>query len=684
MNVFDLWAQISLDSSDFDNGLDAAEGKAEGFGSKLKDGLATAAKVGTAAITAASAAIGVLTKQSIDGYGEYEQLTGGVETLFKDSADVVMGNANNAYKTAGLSANEYMETVTSFSASLLQSLNNDTAKAAEVADVAITDMSDNANKMGSSMESIQNAYQGFAKQNYTMLDNLKLGYGGTKEEMQRLLGDAEKLSGQKFDLSSYSDIVEAIHVVQTEMGITGTTAKEASTTIQGSVNTAKSAWKNLVVGIADENADLDTLISDFIDSVAVAGENLLPRIEQILTGIGSALQTLAPIIAEKVPEILTTVLPSIVSAGAQLIVGLITGIAGALPELVSAIPDMVMSIVTAISESLPSIIAAGQELLSMFTDGILSALPGLVEAVGGIITTLTDTFVEYFPDVVNTGFDILNQVVDGIVGGLPDMISRLPAIIDGFLNFITENLPTILDKGVELLNKLVNGIIGAIPDLLAALPQIITSFTKFIGENLPKIVDAGIKLLMNLVKGIVKTIPELIKALPSIIAAIVTGIGNQMGGILEIGKNIVMGIWEGISGMASWIGEKVSGFFGGIVDGVKGLLGIHSPSTVFADMGKNMALGLGEGWNNEFSSIQKDIENGLDFGTAEVDFASSGLAMANRGLAGDIISAASAGDSMRDIVINITSSLDGAILARNMVRYNKAAERNQGPSLVST
>ena len=279
-----------LDNSGFKAGLSKLGGIAKGA---LK-GIAVGA-------SAAGAAVGVLAKQSLEAYASYEQLTGGVETLFKDSADIVMGYAENAYKTAGLSANQYMDTVTSFSASLLQSLDGDTAAAAEKANLAITDMSDNANKMGTTMESIQYAYQGFAKQNYTMLDNLKLGYGGTKEEMQRLLADAEAISGIHYDISSYADVVDAIHVIQTEMGITGTTAKEASTTIEGSLNAAKAAWENLLTGMGDSNANFDALVENFVSAVSTAAENILPRLIEILSGVGNLIVELAPIISEAFP-----------------------------------------------------------------------------------------------------------------------------------------------------------------------------------------------------------------------------------------------------------------------------------------------------------------------------------------------------------------------------------------------
>ena len=302
MNVLDLFAEIKIDGSDYENGIDKAVKSASSFASKLKNGLAKAAKVTTAALTATSAAAGAIGKKMLDSYADYEQLTGGITTLFEDLDYDIIENAQNAYKTAGLSANDYMETVMGFAASLNQSLlasEGNIARSADLSDQIIRDMSDNANKMGSNMESIQNAYAGFAKQNYTMLDNLKLGYGGTKEEMERLLADAEELSGIEYDISSFADVAEAIHVVQTEMGITGTTALEAAETISGSVASMKSSWQNLLTGIADENADMEMLVGNFVDSVITVGDNVMPRIEQILTGISDAVGKVAPLIGEK-------------------------------------------------------------------------------------------------------------------------------------------------------------------------------------------------------------------------------------------------------------------------------------------------------------------------------------------------------------------------------------------------
>lgn len=490
MDVFDLFAKISLDTSEYEGGLENASEKTSGFSDKLRSGLATAAKVGAAALTAASAAVGALTKASIDNYAEYEQLVGGVDTLFKTSADVVQEYAANAYKTAGLSANEYMETVTNFSASLLQSLDNDTAAAAEKADLAITDMSDNANKMGTAIESIQNAYQGFAKQNFTMLDNLKLGYGGTKEEMERLLEDAEKVSGIKYDISSYADIVDAIHIVQTEMGITGTTALEASTTIQGSVSSMKSAWTNLVTGIATDNADIDVLLDNFLNSVETVADNILPVVERILSNIFDTL-------AERGPDML--------SAAVTLFLQIMAGALKALPYIVASIPQ------------------------------------------------------------------ILDAIIDGFIDGLPD--------------------------------------------------------------------------------------------------------------IIDVGKQIVAGLWEGIKSMASWIGEKVSGFFSGIVDGAKSVLGIHSPSTVFAGIGGNMALGIGKGWDDEYDRISQNIKSGLDFGTANVDFASSGLGMSSAGIVNGIGNAVGSGFS-GDITVNLVMP-DGTKFASYLLPSLVSVAKANGTPIVN-
>lgn len=593
MDLFNLYAKIVLDTKDYEAGINDASDKTSSLASGLKSGLATAAKVGAAALTATTTAVAALTTASIDGYAQYEQLTGGVETLFKTSAATVMQYADNAYKTAGMTANAYMETVTSFSASLLQSLDNDTAAAAVKANQAITDMADNANKMGTSMEMIQNAYQGFAKQNFTMLDNLKLGYGGTKDEMQRLLDKAEELQAAQgnyveYSIDSFADVVDAIHVVQTEIGITGTTALEASSTIQGSTDAMRSAWSNLVTGIADENQNLDVLIGNFVESVGTAADNILPRVEQILGGIGQLVSKLAPIIAEEAPKLVASVLPSFLQAGADLLNGIIGGLTGALPQLVTAAVPILLTLVEAITGQLPLITSAAMQIIS-------TLMMGLAEAAPSLIPTIADVVVQ-------------------IATALTDPTA----------------LTNIIAAALTLIVALADGLIQAIPQLVSAIPQIIENLVVALVAAIPQLMGAGLELMMALIGGIVGAIPNIVASIPQIISAIVNGIGASLSSVVDAGVNIVRGLWSGIQSMASWIWEKVSGFFSNIVSGVKNLLGIASPSKVFADMGKNMALGLGQGWDNEFDHIKKDIENGLDFGTGTVALEASGFVAAQR------------------------------------------------------
>lgn len=456
MNLLDLFVKISVDTSEVDKNLGDTKEKALSFGDVLKANIAGQAIV--AGVKAVAGAVKNIGEAAIQSYGEYEQLVGGVETLFKSSADTVMQYAANAYQTAGMSANEYMTTVTAFSASLLQSMGNDTDAAAEKANLAITDMSDNANKMGTDMQSIQNAYQGFSKQNYTMLDNLKLGYGGTKEEMQRLLDDANALNAAQgnytnYTIDSYADIVDAIHTVQTEMGITGTTQLEASTTIQGSIASMKASYENFITGLGDENADMAELITNLLGSAVTVAENLLPVVERILENIGVVVQ-------EKGPE-----------------------------------------------------------------------------------------------------------------------------MIEKFVGYAVEKLPQVIELGMKMVLAIVSGL----------------------ANNLPQIVRSALDMLATIVETFVSSLPD----------------------IVNVGKQIVKGLWEGIKAMGSWIKEKVTGFFGGIVDGVKGVLGIHSPSRVFAGIGENMALGLGNGWDDEYGNIKRGITSGLDFGTASVGFADSGIGISS-------------------------------------------------------
>ena len=629
MNLFELFVKIGVD--------DQASGKLTDLSRKLGDGLKTAAKIGTAAVGAAAAGIVALTTAAVNNYAEYEQLVGGVETLFKTSSDKVMEYAENAYKTAGLSANEYMETVTSFSASLLQSLGGDTNAAAEYADMAITDMSDNANKMGTSMEMIQNAYQGFAKQNYTMLDNLKLGYGGTKEEMARLIADAAELSDTVDAQSmSFSNIVEAIHVVQTEMGITGTTAKEAGTTIQGSVASMKSAWTNLLTGLADNNADIGELVDNLVTTVVGDGtESNLGVLGNILPAVKTALNGASTLVSE------------------------------ALPKIMEIIPGI-------INDNLPILAEAAVSVIQSLIDGISQNQEMLFETIFGVITYLAESFITMLPQIVQLGLDLIVSLANGIAESLPELI---PTIVDVILQIVDtltdpETLSSLIDASFAIIIALAEGLINSLPQLIEKAPTIISNFVTAIVNNAPKLLVAAVEVVKKLAVGIIENLPQIGQTAVEIIGTLFNGIMNLGHNLWNIGANIVSGIWNGIVDNFDVFYENVKGFFSGIINGVKNILGIHSPSRVFAGIGENMALGLGEGWDDEFRNIKKDIQNGMNFGVATVGVDSSTISRNNSG-------AVSYGID-KPITIIVQSVLDGKVIGETAYNYNRRKARAGG------
>ena len=539
-----------LDSSGVESGVSALGGKLSGV-------MGTALKGTGVAIGAAVAGVSALTKSSLDAYADFEQLTGGVETLFKTSADKVMQYADEAYKSAGLSANEYMETVTSFSASLLQGLGGNTDLAADVANQAIIDMSDNANKMGSDMASIQNAYQGFAKQNFTMLDNLKLGYGGTKEEMQRLLDDAEKLQKEKFgvdveyDMNNFADVIQAIHTVQEEMDIAGTTSKEAATTIQGSLGMMKGAWQNLVTGLGDENADLDGLIDNFIQSVITVGENIMPEVERILVGIG---------------EMVTTMLP----------------------EVINMIPDLINSV-------LPGIIESASGLVTTLCTAIIDNAPTLIDSALQLILTLTDALLQNLPMLIECGLQAIVQLALGIAEALPTLIPTIVEVILTIATYLIENIDLLVDAAIAIITGLAEGLINALPVLIEKAPEIIEKLVIALVNNVPKLLEAAVKVIETLATGLITNIPKLLAKIPQIMTSLKNGFLNLCSGFADVGKNIIDGLWNGIQNGWNWLTDKVSSLAKGLLDAAKSALGIASPSKEFRKIGEFCVAGFNDG-----------------------------------------------------------------------------------------
>lgn len=566
---------------------------------KIGSAVNAAVKASAAAVGAASAGVAALGTACINAYADYEQLVGGVETLFKDSADTIQTYADNAYKTAGLSANEYMETVTSFSASLLQSLDGDTEKAAAAADLAITDMADNANKMGTAMESIQNAYQGFAKQNYTMLDNLKLGYGGTKEEMQRLLADAEKLSGVKYDLSSYADIVEAIHVIQTEMGITGTTAKEASTTIQGSVAGMKAAWANLMVGMADDTQNFDMLLSNFIESIGTVADNLLPRIGVVIEGMGKLVAGLAPEIASALPTLTNELLPNLVELGVQSISALVQGIQENGDSLVAGALSIVGTLAEGIAELLPMVADTAASLAVSLADGLTESLPNIIPIAIETISTLVENLTENANTIIEAGIQIILALGEGLIAALPQLIETVPQIVINIANVINDNAPKLIDTALYLITRLAVGLVQAIPTLVVNIPKIIkaivAAFMAFQWHNLGKQLIDGVA---NGVKKAGESMATAAKNAFSKFKAKITG-SEVATELKNIGKYIIDGIVGGIKSSLSKIANVAGKIKDTLLSKLKGLFKIASPSKLMKEevgayIGEGIAVGIEE------------------------------------------------------------------------------------------
>lgn len=566
-NKSSIVLNMNLNASGFARGIKSVIGSVKNMNESMKDATNSASKmssvmkgIGSSAIkvgkglavagAAAATAVTALVSKSVGAFADYEQLTGGVETLFgvggrsveeyaqsvgKSVSDIqgkydslmsaqnaVLENANKAYMTAGMSANEYMDTVTGFSASLISSLGGDTNKAADYANSALVDMSDNANKMGTDMESIKNAYQGFAKQNYTMLDNLKLGYGGTQEEMKRLLSDAEKLTGQRYDISSFADITQAIHAIQTQMDITGTTAKEASTTISGSWGSLKAAFQNVLVGLTTGGDMFDQSLDALINTAVTFGQNIIPAIKGALNGIGYLIEGLAPVIGETIPPLINDLAPTLANSAVSLISSLANGLT---------------QNATQFSECLSNII---------------------IVAVAGISTVV--------PQLLDAASKIVSNLMQGLTNSMPQIVNGAVTLVEGLVNGLVNNIPLLIMGAVQLVASLANGLIANLPRIIDAGVNLITGIVSASYSMMPQIIQNGMQLVVNLAVGLVRAIPQLIAALPRITGAIVKGFKSV--NWFDLGLQLIKSIWEGIKSIGSemWNGvkEKTSELWGGV------------------------------------------------------------------------------------------------------------------------
>ena len=671
-------------------------------GSMISKALATAAKVGVVAITAASTAAGALVSQAVFEYANYEQLVGGVETLFGSSyqtieeyaegvgvsvdtasdafehyqarQETVLKNADNAYKTAGLSANAYMETVTSFAAALNSSLGENAWQSANYADQAITDMADNANKMGSSMESIQTAYMGFSKQNYTMLDNLKLGYGGTKEEMERLLRDAEELEGLEigsYDVSNFADIVSAIHAVQENLGITGTTAKEAASTINGSMAMVKASWKNVLTAIASDNEQLDASekINEFVESVGIAADNIIPRVEIAIQGVGQLINELLPSIVAEIPVICNDVLPDLISAGASMVGALVEGLITNGPSIVEGIAEVAAEIGQAFLTGLPDMMNTGMSMFSSLLDGLANGLPKVLSFATEVIVDIVQGLTNNLPKIVSSAANVIQSLASGLSNSIPKIIPVAMNAVFTFAESLLDNSDKI-SAALELIMSLAEGLMQALPKLIEKAPVLINQLISAILRNLPQIVNTGARLVAELIGGIVASIPSLIVAAGELVVMLVKTIASGVESFVDCGFQLVAGLWQGIQNSWGNLVNNVKNLGKNLVNGLKDILGIHSPSRVFAEIGEYCVSGFEEGI--------EDLANGttlknataqmskLDGFTAQINATSESSDTPN-----DVI--AMLLEEIKELLKNLKIVLDTDVLVGQTVeKYDKA------------
>ena len=607
-------------------------------GSSMASGIASVLGKSGAAIAAgfgaAMAGVGAVAKEAFNSFADYQQLTGGIETLFgaggqsmmdmvtaakeagestqgivdkymelKDAQDLVMANASNAWKTAGLNANEYMETVSGFAASLKQSTSSN-IEAAKAADVAVQDMADNSAKMGTSMESIMAAYAGFSKGQYMLLDNLKIGYGGTKTEMERLLKDAEKLTGQKYDINNLANVYDAIHAIQTEMGITGTTAKEAMFTISGSAAATKSAWQNVLTAIGG-GGDLKEAMYG-LQKAIFGGENgggllanVIPQIQTAMEGIGDFIGAAAPIISEQIPVLVDSLLPVLVDSASALL----SSVLDALPGLLDSLGSVGETVINKLTELLPQLLQTGIDLIVMLANGITQAIPKLLPTLVNLVLDIGNMLVSNAPKLLTAAMELVKALAENLAANAVNLATGAIALISQLEVFIIENLPEIIKTAVEIVLALVEGLTSpeAINQLMDAYLLLVDSFIDAIIENLPEILETGIVMLGALGEGLIKAIPELLMVVPKIYKKLFDKL------ILmdwkSIGTNIVKGIENGIWAASDAITKAIEDMCKKCWASVKDFFGIASPSKLMTYAGTMIGEGLALGIEGQQKTV---------------------------------------------------------------------------------
>ena len=687
MNLYELFVKISANTKALDDALNKSSGMVSKFGSAMKAGLGIAAKATGAAAVAAAGAVTAITKQSIAAYAEFQQLEGGVQKLYgnmgKSLQDyaamqnktteqvqaeyernakaeaMIMENAKNAYKTASMSTNDYLDTATSFSASLISSLDGDTKKAAELTDVAMRSIADNYNTFGGDIENVKNAYKGFAKANYTMLDNLKLGYGGTKEEMARLIEDANeygKSIGLAGDLSmkSFADIVTAIDLIQQKQKIAGTTEREAATTIEGSLNMAKAAWENLVAGMSNDEADFGKLIDNFVESADTAAKNVLPRIEVALNGVTKLITNLAPKLAEKLPGLISTILPGVLTAVVEIIKALGEALPGLITELLPQLIDAIMEIANGLAEVIP-------ELIVQLVDMLPTVLPQLLDGIEQLIAVLTNALSEIAPEIIPPILQTIRSMWDVLLNNAEFVGTAVIGFMGVLTQAIVDNLPVLIDT--------INYVIGGYFDFIVEMWGT--------GKAQAAFEEAFVNPIKSSFEENYESIKEKFLGLFDFITD--NNIFNLINKkFIEIGSHIVEGIWNGIKNAFPKLNTNFTKTIDSLIGKAKNVLGIHSPSKVFAEIGGYMAEGMGVGYDKAFAGVKKNITDTLDFGASDV-IAPSAMATGNSAVLSAI---GSLNEAISGMDVNVSLEGDAGKLFNMIKTQNSNNTKRMGRAVL--
>lgn len=617
-------------------------------------------KLGGALKMAGIAAIGAVVadfgKEVVSSFADYEQLTGGMDTLFKESSEKIKGYASEAFKTAGVSANEYMDTVTGFSASLISSLGGDTEKAAEMANRALIDMSDNANKMGTDIESIKNAYQGFAKGQYNMLDNLRLGYGGSQEEMQRLLADAEAISGVHYDISSYADVISAVGVIQEKLGIAGATAEEAESTISGSIAMLAASFENLKTGLADSDADVGKLVGDVANAFGSVAKNILPTIGNI---------------ASAIPELLSGVM----EAAPELLEGLLEQVDTVAKGVINGLPKLVSSIVSFLTNSASTLLPAALEMMK----GLVQAIPPVIQQLAAELPNIINTVVNFFTeniDLIITGaVELFMAIVDALPIIIQALTENMPQILESILHGLIVGIPKLIEGAVMLFGAIITAIPEIVKTLAVEIPKLVGSIVGFLVENSGRIDEAVTDILVDIMAGFIQLHEKIKGAMSEVWETIKTAVGNWWESMKESGRMIIEGLIEGLKEKFGAVQDTMEEFGEGFIEGWKSLLGIASPSKVFEEIGGY----VGEGFENGISRSMSAAVDEAQYQSTALERAVSGR-VALAGASGYGSTAVPMGANVNTGQLNIDLSIGnhsfGRVVSDSIDRLQKQSGRS--------